>query len=264
MCNYRSNIIQTDALVKTNTEVMPGIFIMWLNCPPVAVTVRPGQFVMLSCGRDNLLRRPFSVHRIDEEGGYVAILYAIVGKGTQWLADCRSGYSINLLGPLGNGFSIDDKADNLLLIAGGMGVAPLVFLSDEACHRGKKTTLLMGSTSTDTLCPTHLIDSEVNYHTITEDGSCGNKGLVTQRLAEFAPNTEQVFACGPLSMYRTLATEPILKNRMVQVSLEVRMACGFGSCYGCSIKTREGIKQVCNHGPIFDIKDILWDDLAEI
>jgi len=264
MCNSRSNILQTDAMVITNSEVMPGVYLLWLNCPTIAATVRAGQFVMVSCGGEHLLRRPISIHRVCADRLNIALLYAVVGGGTQWLARSKSGQFINLLGPLGNSFSIDEKGDNLLLIGGGMGIAPLAFLADEACRMGKNATLLVGSRSKDMLCPIHLINDKVDYRTVTEDGSCGSKGFVTHRLAEFAPQADQVFTCGPAPMYRALASEPLLRDKEVQVSLETRMACGFGSCYGCTVKTKKGLKQVCYHGPVFDIKDILWDELREV
>jgi len=125
--------------------------------------------------------------------------------------------------------------------------------------------LLLGASTAAQLYPTHLLPPKIKLITTTEDGSAGKKGLVTDLLPEYVDGADQVFACGPMPMYRDMA----LKNqelkpdgKPVQISLEVRMGCGLGVCYGCTIKTKNGLKQVCKDGPVFDLDDILWDELA--
>ncbi|GAH57413.1 unnamed protein product, partial [marine sediment metagenome] len=170
------------------------------------------------------------------------------------------GDNIDLLGPLGNGFLIRPTSHKLLLLAGGIGIAPLRFLVDKAVKQGLSVTLLCG-TPTAHRYPANLLPTGIELVTATEDGSVGRKGLITDLLPDFVDWADQTFACGPLPMYKAMVQMPELKDKPVQVSLEVRMGCGRGVCYGCTLKTRGGLKQVCADGPVFDLDDILWDEL---
>jgi dihydroorotate dehydrogenase electron transfer subunit len=248
------------AKVTANTEPMKGAHLLWLEAPEIAKQAKPGQFVMVRCGEndEHPLRRPLSIHQ--REGNRIALLFNIVGGGTQWLSQRASGEKLDLLGPLGNGFSTNSKSKRLLLIAGGMGIAPLAFLANEASRRGLSVTLLYGAPTSARLYP-HL--PEVRLVTATEDGSVGKKGMITDFLPDFTKATDQIFACGPLAMYKTMAKMSELKTKSIQISLEVRMGCGLGVCYGCTAKTRNGLKQVCQDGPIFELNDILWKELAD-
>jgi len=219
---------------------------------------------MVKCGQDNLLRRPFSIHRVDENKSRLALLFNQVGQGTHWLAQLEAGDSLDLLGPLGNGFDINPESRKLLLLAGGIGIAPLLFVADAAIQQGKEVTLIMGAATGAQLCPESLIQSSINCATATDDGSYGHCGLVTELLPKYLERVDQIFACGPVPMYRTMAQMPELKGKPVQVSLEVRMGCGFGVCYGCTINTKQGLKQVCQDGPVFNLDDILWDEFVDI
>ena len=253
-----------NAPLISNDEVMPGVYLAWLKSPQIASVVRPGQFVMVHCGEENLLRRPFSIHQVDKQRENLALLYSVVGKGSHWLSKRQVGDAIDLLGPLGNGFFIHPKAHNLLLIAGGMGIAPLYFLAQEAANQGHSVTLLLGAQTEAQLCPGCLLPAVSSCITATEDGSAGRKGMITECLPEFISQADQIFACGPTPMYRTLTNEPLLKGRQVQISLEVRMACGLGVCYGCSVKTKNGLRQVCQDGPVFQLDEIVWEEMADI
>jgi len=265
---------QTLALTITSNEGMPGVYLIWLEAPQIVSEVKAGQFAMVRCGEDALLSRPLSVHQID--GNKLALLVNVVGKGTEWLSQRKQGDIVELFGPLGNGFSIKSTSHNVLLVAGGIGIAPLRFLADEAVKQGRTVTLLMGAASTVHLLP-EPIDSAgrglptggvlpwgITILKSTDDGSEGYKGLVTQLLLEkqLIDGADQVFACGPLPMYQTMAQMPELKEKLVQISLEIMMGCGRGLCYGCTIKTRQGQKKVCQDGPVFDLQDVLWDDLV--
>ena len=162
---------------------------------------------------------------------------------------------LDLLGPLGHGFEISSRA--LLLLAGGIGIAPLVALAEKGIADGAQVTLVLGAPKKAQLYPPHLLPAEAKLVVATEDGSVGRKGMVTDLLAELAPEADQIFACGPVSMYRAIAAL-IKGEKSVQVSMEVRMGCGFGGCYGCGIETKKGVKLVCQDGPVFDLKDIIW------
>ncbi len=248
------------ASIISNNEVMPGVYLIWLESPQIASAVQPGQFVMVYCGKETLLRRPLSIHQRDN--GRIALLFAVVGQGTHWLSQRRDGDKIDLFGPLGNGFSIDPASQNLLLVAGGIGIAPLRFLAEQALNQGHSVTLLSGAPTAARLCPKHLLPPITELVIATEDGTAGETGMITALLPDFADQADQVFACGPLPMYKTMAQIPELKGKSVQVSLEMKMGCGLGVCYGCTVKTKRGLKQVCRDGPVFDLEDIMWDEVS--
>ena len=253
---------QVTASIIEKSEVMPGIYLIWLDSPGIASTAKPGQFVMVACGEETILRRPLSIHRVN--GDRIALLFTIVGRGTLWLSERTAGDIVDIFGPLGNGFSINPASKNLLLVAGGIGIAPLVFLTDEVAKQGKEATLLLGAQTASRLYPENLLPPEIELFTATDDGTVGRKGLITDFFPEFTDRADQIFACGPLPMYKTMSQIPELKNKPVQVSLEMRMACGLGVCYGCTVKTRSGLKQVCKDGPVFELSDldnINWEEL---
>jgi dihydroorotate dehydrogenase electron transfer subunit len=124
--------------------------------------------------------------------------------------------------------------------------------------------MLLGAQKASMVYPGKMLPDGIKCIVTTDDGSMGVKGRTTDLLLEYLDEADKVFACGPAPMYRTMYKNNLLKNKSCQVSLEVRMACGMGVCYGCTIKTRQGLKQVCRHGPVFDFDDILWDELVDI
>ena len=254
---------QIGATIISNSEIMPGVYLTWLDSPQIAATAQPGQFVMVRCGEETLLRRPLSIHQLADETGRakLALLFTVVGKGTQWLSQRKAGDNLDLLGPLGNSYAIHSSSRNLLLLAGGIGIAPLRFLSQKAVSQGYSVRLLLGASTASQLYPGHLLSPEIELITATEDGTAGKKGMITDFLPDFIDRADQVFACGPTQMYQTMASQN-LKTKPVQISLEVRMGCGLGTCYGCTLKTKSGLKQVCTDGPVFDLQDIVWDELS--
>jgi dihydroorotate dehydrogenase electron transfer subunit len=220
---------------------------------------------MVRCA-DLTLPRPFSIHQATKDD--IALFFAVLegGKGSQWLSRRQDNETVEVFGPLGNGFSIRPFSKNLLLVAGGMGVAPLCFLAQQAVRQKRSVTLLLGAAIGPLYSqrPGNLLPPRINLVTATEDGTIGRKGKVTDLLSEFAGWADQVFACGPLAMYRDMAQKKRalgLEGKPVQVSLEVVMGCGHGACYGCTIRTRKGLKQVCKDGPVFDLDDIIWEEL---
>ena len=258
------------ALVWSNEEIMPGTHLLWLKSPQVSSLAEPGQYVMINCGegKELPLRRPLSIHRIKND--YCAFLFKKTGKGTAWLSERKPGNNVDLIGPLGNGFSVHPDSRNLLLVAGGIGIAPLRFLVDTALGQGKKITLLVGARSAAQLPPIETPPgrnphSGIDIQESTEDGSAGYRGMVTELIGTCkSDRIDQVFACGPPAMYRQMSSsrnELGLERKPTQVSLEMRMGCGMGFCYACSINTSGGLKQVCRDGPVFELADIVWDDL---
>jgi dihydroorotate dehydrogenase electron transfer subunit len=234
---------------------MTGTYLMWLDCPEISYEARPGQFVMARCGEETVLRRPLSIHRI--EGDKFALLYAVIGQGTQWLAERRPGDTLDVFGPLGNGFTVYPDSRNLLLVAGGMGIAPLYFFAEEYSGQGRDVTILYGTANKDR----YYLPSGITEVAATEDGSVGHKGMITELMTEYVEWADQIFTCGPFPMYKALSQMPELKSRPVQVSLEMRMGCGMGTCYACTIRTRQGLRQVCKDGPVFNLNDIILEEI---
>jgi dihydroorotate dehydrogenase electron transfer subunit len=264
---------QTLCPITSNVEVMPDTHLMWIESPNIAYSVLPGQFITVRCG-DFTLRRPFSIHQVSSRE--IALLFKVVGKGSLWLSQRQTGERIDILGPLGRGYSIEPGAKHLLLVAGGIGLAPLVFLMQYASSQ-HQITLIHGASTAAQLYPFFSggkkrsrlspLPNGVQFIPVTEDGSMGDKGLATDILPDFLDWADQVYACGPADMYKAMAEmsrqakQSNLKLRKCQVSLEVRMGCGFGACYSCTINTNKGLKQVCLDGPVFELEDIIWQEV---
>lgn len=265
---------QISAKIIANHQLLPEFkrlharnilssWLIWLRCPEITREARPGQFIMVCCGEELILPRPFSIHQVNDD--QIALFYAVWedGRGTNWLSQCQIGDTVEIFGPLGNGFSTLPTARNLLLVAGGIGLAPLYFLAQEALRRECSVTLLLGAATAAQLYPEHLLPPGIKLVTATEDGTKGKQGMVTDLLPDSISWADQVFACGPMPMYHNLAAQKQrlkLEGKPVQISLEMRMGCGLGVCYGCTVKTKNGLKQVCKDGPVFDLDDILWDE----
>jgi dihydroorotate dehydrogenase electron transfer subunit len=267
---------QTLCSVTSNAEVAPGVHLMRIEAPHIAAGAQPGQFITVRC-EDLTLRRPFSIHQSSPSTGEasgegeIAILFRVAGKGTFWLSQRREGEKIDILGPLGKGFAIGPRSRNLLLVAGGIGIAPLVFLMQQASSR-HRITLIHGASTAAQLYPDSSQLAAASHHKlryipVTEDGSMGRKGMATDILSDFLDWADRICACGPVGMYKTMAETPLrtktnnLKLKRCQVSLEVRMGCGFGACYGCTINTKKGLKHVCRDGPVFELDDIIWQEV---
>ncbi|MFW6150630.1 MAG: dihydroorotate dehydrogenase electron transfer subunit [Chloroflexota bacterium] len=199
-----------------------------------------------------------------------------MGSGTRWLAERVEGDELDILGPLGNGFRVDSSARHVLLLAGGIGFAPLLFLALELA-RNRSVTFVYGAGTGEDLCRFPQMPPDITLLSCTEDGSLGEKGLVTSLAPRFVKSADQLFACGPVNMYRSLACEghraagpgclePLSepdrrKLWRCQVSLEVRMGCGVGACYACSVLTTRGSRKVCLDGPVFELGEVAWDSV---
>ena len=259
---------QTKSKIISAVEAIKGVYLFRLDVPEIAQSAKPGQFVMVRCAKETILPRPFSVYSVD--GNDISLLINVVGKGTGWLSKKKKGDVLDVFGPLGNGFTINPDSQNLLLVAGGMGIAPLRFLAEAAAGQGKTITIINGAQSKECLLPVNAPQSLYNKGMLpasfqclnaTDDGSEGFKGFATQLIPHYLKNIHQIFACGPVAMYQTMSKMPELKGKNVQLSLEKMMGCGVGVCYGCSIKTKNGMKQVCKNGPVFAMDDIIFDNI---
>lgn len=248
-------------VVEANERVATGVGLLAVRAPRIAASVRPGQFVHLRIaeGTAFILRRPFSVHRA--RGETLEVLYQVVGVGTRWLAMREPGDAMDAIGPLGSGWRIPVGAVHALLVAGGLGAAPLGMLAEALAERGVAVTVAQGAPTAERLVGAGLFDEVARLvETATDDGSAGVRGFVTALvpglLAEDRPDV--VYACGPEPMMCAVARMADDAGVPCQVSLERLMACGVGACLSCTVSTRSGLKRACADGPVFDAADVVW------
>ena len=259
-----ATVISNENLSKGRGRI-PKAYLMCIEAPGIASIAKPGQFVMLSCGPEVTLRRPLSIHQI-EYPDRVYLLFAAVGKGTDWLSQQQKGDTLDLIGPLGNGFTIEPTSRRLLLIGGGIGVSPLAFLAEQAKQQRKEIRLLLGARTEHQLYQQRFPTNGIETVILTDDGSKGIKGKISdlRNLDKHIEQADQVFICGPLLMYQAICNlmQQRALKKPVQVSLETRMGCGIGTCYGCSIKTIHGMKTVCHDGPVFNMDEVIWQEVT--
>lgn len=215
----------------------------------------PGQFVEVRVDdcHEVMLRRPISVHDVNPEAGTLSLLVQVVGNGTRRLAELQVGDKLNIVYPLGHGFTLDLKPQtSALLVGGGAGIAPLLHLSKALKARGVECTILLGGRTAD-LIPVR--DEFLPYGTLclaTDDGSLGHKGLVISHPA-FSEHYNMIYTCGPTPMMKAVARSAAERGIRCEVSLENMMACGVGACLCCVTDTDQGHRCVCKDGPVFDI-----------
>jgi dihydroorotate dehydrogenase electron transfer subunit len=251
---------QVNAKVIKNIEVTPDYYKMILDAPSIARAAKPGQFVNVLVGNkfEPLLRRPFSIHSVNSSK--LVILYRVVGKGTEFFSHKKPGDQLNVLGPLGNGFDLNVKRGKIILIGGGIGIAPLVFLA-EKLGSSNITVLIGAKNKRHVLCADELKNLGCEVKIATDDGSSGFKGLVTELLKQNIQAKDRpriIFSCGPKLMLKEIGNISKRYNIAAQVSLEEHMACGIGACFGCVVNTKHGYKRVCKEGPVFDIKEVVF------
>ncbi len=213
----------------------------------------PGQFANLAID-GKFLRRPISV--CDYDNDTLTLLYDVVGEGTARMSEMKTGESLDILTGLGNGFNTEVKCSNPVLIGGGIGVAPLLNLAVTLRRSGTEPTIVLGfNTAADVVLEKEF--KAMNFNTIvtTADGTQGIKGFVTDALRGEDMTYDYFYACGPLPMMRALCNELPIDG---QLSLDERMACGFGICMCCSLETRNGAKRICKDGPVFTKEELIW------
>lgn len=226
-------------------KVSDDIYLMKLN---TSLKGAPGQFYMLKLGSlDPLLPRPISIYDVGENE--ISFLYQVVGKGTKIMAKKKPGDKIEILGPLGNGFTIEGK--KVAVVGGGIGIAPLLYLCKKLKSENKYVEVFLGYRTKPYL--TEEFEKIADKVSIaTEDGSVGHKGYVTEIIGK---DFDTLYSCGPNLMMKSLKSLNICEREFY--SLESRMACGIGACLGCSIKTVNGMKRVCHEGPIFSKDEVI-------
>jgi dihydroorotate dehydrogenase electron transfer subunit len=252
------------AKILSNKKVGSAYYKMALDAPYIAKTAQPGQFVQIKCSdsMEPLLRRPFSIHRIN---GNIEILYETVGKGTEILSRKREGDFVDILGPLGSGFSLPEASSlepRAIIIAGGIGAAPLIYLAEELKKKKIKTVVLIGAkTKNLILCEKDFKKITSEVYVSTDDGTYGCKGFVSKLFHNILKTTESkfntiVYVCGPDGMLKCIAEICEERGFECQVSLEEKMACGIGACLSCVIRTKLGNKLACKDGPVFNAREL--------
>ena len=269
-------------------QILPWQWLQSFHAPELASGSRAGQFVHVRTGDYSglVLRRPFSINTTDPATGIVTLHFRTVGRGTEWLTRVREGDRLDMLGPLGRPFEVDPRSRHLLLVAGGMGMAGLRMLADEAIRDGRQVALLFGALSASHVYPSSLLPDEVEYVVATNDGSLGHHGLVTELVPDYEAWADQAFACGPHPMLARLAVlaagrrdrlgvaklgrkrgagkaDPLgstaaRRKAFLQVSMEQTMGCAVGACLGCIVLGVEGPLRVCREGPVFAAEEIAW------
>ncbi len=281
----------SSAELVDSREILPGQWLQSFHAPALATGSRAGQFVHIRTGDDSgmVLRRPFSLNTVDAATGIITIHFRVIGRGTAWFTRLRPGDAVDLLGPLGRPFEVDPRSTHLLLIAGGLGMAGVRMLADEAIRDGRQVTLLFGAASSREVYPSSLLPDEVEYVVATDDGSMGHRGFVTELVPAYEAWADQAFACGPAAMLAALSrqaagrrqrlgvarlgrkrgggkADPIgspaaRRKAFLQVSMEQNMGCAVGACLGCVVMSVTGTPQrVCREGPVFASDELVWDD----
>jgi dihydroorotate dehydrogenase electron transfer subunit len=250
-----------DLKVVSNEMLGDKHVLMKLTSDGQLPATRPGQFVEVRVDHSptTFLRRPISIHYVDEEKNELWLLIQLVGDGTRQLAEVKKGEIVNVVMPLGNGFtepSAEEKC--LLLVGGGVGIAPLLQLGKELKAKGIVPNFLLGGRSAKDLIQLEEYKKIGNVFVTTEDGSLGEKGFVTNHSVLSKENFSKIYTCGPTPMMKAVASYAMKSGIECEVSLENKMACGLGACLCCVTETQEGHKCVCSDGPVFNIKDLSW------
>jgi dihydroorotate dehydrogenase electron transfer subunit len=271
-------------------EILPRQWLQAYHAPTLATGSRAGQFVHIRPGDFSglILRRPFSFNTVDPATGILTIHFRAVGRGTEWFTRLRAGDTVDMLGPLGRPFEVDPRSRHLLLIAGGLGIAGLRMLADEAIRDGRQVVLLFGAATAAEVYPSNLLPDEVEYVVATDDGSLGHPGFVTELVPDYEAWADQAFACGPAPMLAVLArqaagrrerlgvaklgrkrgggrTAPVgslaaRRKAFLQVSMEQNMGCAVGACLGCVVMSATGQPvRVCREGPVFAAEELDWE-----
>lgn len=254
--SFMKKIIQFT--VKENRRLNPDTFRLKLQAEDLP-EIYPGQFVNVKIeGAPSVfLRRPISVHDVDSEQGFLYLLVKIAGAGTEKLSHIQEGEKLDIILPLGNSFAIPNKRGKFLLIGGGVGIAPLLYLAKVLKTKGFSPTVLIGMRSASDIVLQEEFEKYATVYYTTEDGSFGEKGYPTQH-SILQTHFNRIFCCGPEPMMKAVAKYAYGKNIDCQVSLENKMACGVGACLCCVTDTQEGHKCVCTEGPVFHINDLKW------
>ena len=250
-----------DLIVKKNEPLNSQYSLLVLTSSDKLPEMLPGQFaeVRVDNSPSTFLRRPISINYVDYATNELWLLIQIVGEGTRKMCELKIGEVVNLIFPLGNSFTLPKNKDaELLLVGGGVGIAPMLFWGSYLKERGYKCNFLLGGRSKDNLLQLCEFEKFGKVYTTTEDGTYGEKGFVTQHSLLQGSNFDYIYTCGPTPMMKAVAVYAAKTEAICEVSLENTMACGFGTCLCCVTDTTEGHICVCTQGPVFNITKLKW------
>ncbi len=257
--------------IISNEKYNDNLFKIGVFSPYICKEAQLGQFVNVKCANpgtmDPLLRRPFGIFDIEKKFNVFSMLYRVRGKGTRFLSGLKKGDVLDFIGPLGNGIDLSAAKDSILLIGGGIGIAPLYLLAKEASRMKKNIFFAAGFKNKDYfMWEEDLIELKINYAIFTEDGTWGEKGLVSDYIWNNLKSFKDydVYCCGPRDMLKALKRNYMGTGNKVTALLEEMMACGVGVCNGCVVKVKKGkrgfsYKKVCKDGPAFDLREVIFD-----
>lgn len=254
--------IQELCTVSCSEKLGEGLFSLILDAPRIATLAQAGQFVHITCGEGNLLRRPISI--CDVQGDSLRIVFQVKGDGTAWLSARKVGDVLDVLGALGHGYDLSTLGERPVFIGGGIGVPPMLLTMRAAREQGAQPTAILGFRSRAAVILEEAFRAHGAVFVATDDGSYGAHGFVTDLLREHAQEFTSVCACGPKPMLRAIAAFAKQAGLPCQVSLEERMGCGIGACLVCACELKlhdgEGVRygHVCKDGPVFDAKEVVW------
>lgn len=268
----REGMRDIQAVIAENVAITPGYYRMKLIAPELAGGFHPGQFFQLRLGSRNsgfFLRRPFAPSEYCADG--FAFVYAVVGDGTRHLTSLAAGERVGVLAPLGHGYTLAGKGETAVLFGGGCGAPSLTPLAERLSDEGVTVITVLGAKNASTLLEGGAFARCGRLQTATDDGSSGVHGTVVDAfMKEFGESLSagtRFYACGPIPMLRAVAKLAEAEGVGCEVSLEQRMACGFGACMGCAVAIRDGkggsaYRRVCHEGPVFNAVDLAWDEIA--
>ncbi len=271
-----SRAVDETAVCAQSVDLGADLFEITFVAPELARLAEPGQFAQIEVdpGPVPLLRRPFSFSRADREQGTISFYFGIVGEGTRRMAGFRPGHRVQILGPLGRGFTLPRSRGRSLLISGGLGAAPFPLLAERLSERQEELVWLNGARTERELYPDHLIPPGTSRRVqFTQDGSAGRVGLVTDGLVDWLDTSQRIYACGPNPMLNAVhslwASRSELPRPELEVSIEAPMGCGFGTCLGCAIPLLDPghpggdgpLGLCCRQGPVLAASALDWERL---
>lgn len=257
LCNETAQIV-------SNAQVGPRLWIMVLKAPRIAQNILPGQFVHMRIPgmEGHVLRRPFSVYAADKQADTLDILYQVVGFGSDHMTTLKDGAELELIGPVGNRWSVQGSNARVLLVGGGVGAAPLYMYCEELHNSGANVDMILGAATKEALVTKDRYAALLGTEPAcaTDDGSYGHAGFCTSLVENaLASNSYDVVACcGPEPLMKIVASIAAKAQVPCQVSMEKRMACGVGACLSCVVDTVHGKKRACVDGPVFDAQEVVW------
>ncbi len=251
-----------DFIIADHQDINPEFFKIKVRSENDFDTIYPGQFaeVLVPNSKEAFLRRPLSVHNVNYKENIIEFLIQIVGEGTKALKELKPGDKLNIIFPLGNSFTTPEVDEQVLLIGGGCGVAPLLLMAKTIHEKGNKPHILIGGRNVDYLLDFEAYKQYGHVYTTTEDGSHGEKGFVIHHSVLWKSDIpfRRIYSCGPEAMLQAVAKYAKKKNIFCEVSLENTMACGIGSCLSCVTDTIYGHQRVCKEGPVFNTNVLKW------